>query len=79
MNNHYPKDIFVSLEALKPYYHGRISILEKEESFSTEIAIIHIESGKIFQYIGSFYHFPSEKEAIDSSLQKMANYFKEKN
>lgn len=72
----YPIEIYIQLESLAPYYKGQITVFRKEKEFSTEVAVVSAESGKIFQFIGSFYKFEEEKEAIDYSVQKLADHFK---
>lgn len=76
MKTQYPHDLYIELQALRPHYRGRITVNRKGASFYTEVAIVSLEADKIYEFVGSFYNFEDEKEAIDSSIQKLSHFFK---
>ena len=76
MKNEYPKDLYIELKSLAPFYRGRVTVNTKSSEFSTEVAIVHTETDKIYEYVGSYYGFDDEKDAVDSSIQKLSHFFK---
>lgn len=76
MKKEFPRDIYIKLTGLAPHYHGRVTLIKKQKSFSTEVSIVSCESDKIYQYIGSYFGFESEQEAMASAIQSLSHSFK---
>jgi hypothetical protein len=76
MKTEYPRDYYIELQALRPHYRGRITLNRKNLMFYTEVAIVSLESDKIYEFVGTFYNFEDEKDALDSSIQKLSHFFK---
>lgn len=72
----YPKDFYIQLKSLDPFYRARVTVNLQNELFSSEVAIVSCESDKIYQFIGHYFGFENEKEALDISTQKLSHHFK---
>jgi len=73
----FPHDFFVPLEG-NPNHLGRLTLLcigEGDYSlYNVEIDIVEKEAKKIFQHIGILYNFNDIHEAMDQSMQKLADF-----
>lgn len=76
MMNSFPKIHYVTIENLKPYYQGRITISKLGIRFNAEIDLIQIETGKIFEHVGALYKIEDEREALDSAMFKLQGYLR---
>lgn len=72
----YPKTYYVTIENLKPYYQGRITISKLGSFYNAEIDLVQTETGKIFEHVADLYQLEDEREALDSSMYKLQNYLR---
>lgn len=72
----YPKTHYVTIENLKPYYQGRITISKLGSLFNSEIDVVQTETGKIYVHVANLFSVEDEREAIDLSLFKLQTYLR---
>lgn len=77
VENEYPKEFFVDVPGVD-YLVARITLTKMKTDFMAEIDVIMRESGKIWSHAGSLYKISDEVEALDRSVQFLADYFKSK-
>ena len=75
--NEFPKEFFVDIPGAD-YLVARITLHKMKQDFMSEIDVIMRESGKIWTHAGSLYKLSDEGEAIDRSVQFLADYLKSK-
>jgi len=71
----FPKEYFIPLTNNENPL-GRIIINKIHDKYCTEIDIVQIESKKIFHHVQQLFNFPEEQEALDQSVQKLAQFLK---
>lgn len=77
IENEFPKEFFVDVPGVD-YLVARITLNKMKTDFMAEIDIIMRESGKIWTHAGSLYKLSDEGEAVDRSVQFLADYLKSK-
>lgn len=73
---YYPKTHYVTIENLKPYYQGRITISKLGNKYNSQIDLVQTETGKIFEHIADIYAIEDHREALDLSMYKLQLYLK---
>jgi hypothetical protein len=73
--NEFPKEYFVPLSNNENLL-GRIIITKIHEKYCSEIDIVQVESKKIFHHVIQLFNFPDEQEALDQSVQRLAQFLK---
>lgn len=73
----FPAEFFVKLEG-NDFLLGRLSINKMNSSYWVEIDIVQKESKKIYAHVGNVYNISELDEAVDRSVQTLADYLKEK-
>ena len=78
-----PQEFFLKIEG-HDHLLGRILIhatfeLEIGQVFNAEIDIVQKESKKIWLHVGYLFKLSSQEEAIELSVQKIANFLKKGN
>ena len=76
----FPQEYFINIEG-ENYKVGRIVVLiskkiDSTEEFVSEIDIVGKDSKKIWMHVDSLYGLPSKEEAIEASVQRLANFLK---
>lgn len=71
--NRYPLEQFIKLEN-EPYREGRLIVSLVNGGFSVDVDIVQVEGKKIWQHVGSYFHLPSEKEALEEGVQRLVEY-----
>ena len=69
---------FIKINKLHPFYEGRVIVNNISGRFSAEIAIVHSETKKIFQYVDTTYGADEAKEALDLGIQILSDYLLKK-
>ncbi len=77
ISNEFPKEFFVDVPGAD-YLVARITLHKMTNDFMSEIDIIMRESGKIWAHGGSLFKLSEEAEALDRSVQFLADYLKSK-
>lgn len=73
----FPAEFFVKLEG-NDFLLGRLSINKMNASFWVEIDIVQKESKKIYAHVGNVYGISELDEAVDRSVQTLADFLKSK-
>lgn len=73
----FPAEYFVKLDG-QDFLLGRLSINKMQTSYWVEIDIVQKESKKIFAHVGNLYNTPDLDEAVNRSVEMLANYVKPK-
>ena len=71
----YPKEYLIPIDN-EPYYQGRISVYLLKSEFYSDVQIIFKDGQKIFQHIGTYFHFESEEDCLNTSMQKLSNFLR---
>lgn len=74
----FPAEFFVKLEG-HDFLLGRLSINKMSSTFWVEIDIVQKESKKIYAHVGNVYNMSELDEAVDRSVQTLADFLKPKN
>ena len=53
---------------------GRITIDRIKDRFNAEIAIVNLETHKIFHHVGNLYNLTDAKETLDLAVQKLSDF-----
>lgn len=77
LRNEFPKDYFVDVPG-QEYLVARITMHKMKSDYMVEMDIILKDSSKIWSHVGSIYKLPDETEALDRSVQFLADYMKSK-
>ncbi|MCK6596257.1 MAG: hypothetical protein L6Q33_13735 [Bacteriovoracaceae bacterium] len=77
LRNEFPKDYFVDVPG-QEYLVARITMHKMKTDYMVEMDIILKDSSKIWSHVGSLYKLPDETEALDRSVQYLADYMKSK-
>ena len=75
-----PQEFFLKIEG-HDHLLGRILVHSSQETgaeevFNAEVDIIQKESKKIWLHVGYLFKLSSQEEAIELSVQKIANFLK---
>lgn len=73
----FPAEFFIKLEG-QDFLLGRFSINKMNQSFWVEIDIVQKESKKIWAHVGNLYGISELDEAVDRSVQTLADYVQKK-
>jgi len=73
----FPAEFFIKLEG-QDFLLGRFAINKMNQSFWVEIDIVQKESKKIWAHVGNLYGISGLDEAIDRSVQTLADYVQKK-
>lgn len=73
----FPAEFFIKLEG-QDFLLGRFAINKMNQSFWVEIDIVQKESKKIWAHVGNLYGISELDEAIDRSVQTLADYVQKK-
>lgn len=73
----FPAEFFIKLEG-QDFLLGRFSINKMNQSFWVEIDIVQKESKKIWAHVGNLYGISELDEAVDRSVQILADYVQKK-
>jgi hypothetical protein len=71
--NEFPAEFFVKLDG-QDFLLGRLSINKMNSTFWVEIDIVQKESKKIWAHVGNVYGVAELDEAVDRSVQTLADY-----
>ena len=77
----YPEEYFLKIDE-NDFLLGRITIhssIEEDgkEVFNSEIDIVQKETKKIWTHVGYIFRVSSREEAIETAVQKIADYLKQ--
>jgi hypothetical protein len=73
----FPAEFFIKLEG-QEFLLGRLSINKMNSSFWVEIDIVQKESKKIWAHVGNLYGISELDEAVDRSVQTLADFLQKK-
>ena len=73
----FPQEYFVKLDG-EDFLLGRLSINKLNHAFWVEIDIVQKDSRKIWAHVGDLHGIKELDEAIDSSVQMLANFTRKK-
>ncbi len=74
----FPAEYFIKLDG-QDFLLGRLSINKMNSSYWVEIDIVQKESKKIFAHVGNLYNTADLDEAVNRSVEMLAQYVKPKN
>lgn len=74
----FPAEYFIKLDG-QDFLLGRLSINKMNSSYWVEIDIVTKESKKIFAHVGNLYNTADLDEAVNRSVEMLAQYVKPKN
>lgn len=77
--SNFPKEVFIELNGVDHFLHGRVVISSIGGSFQSEIDIVQKETGKIYWHVDILYNIDDPKEALDLSVFKLKSFIDEKN
>jgi hypothetical protein len=73
----FPAEFFVKLEG-QEFLLGRLSVNKMNSSYWVEIDIVQKESKKIYAHVGNVYNVSELDEAVDRSVQTLADFLRTK-
>lgn len=73
----FPAEYFIKLEG-QDFLLGRLSVNKLNHAFWVEVDIVQKESKKIWVHVGDLHGIVELDEAIDKSVQALADFLKKK-
>lgn len=74
----FPAEYFIKLDG-QDFLLGRLSVNKMNSSYWVEIDIVTKDSKKIFAHVGNLYNTADLDEAVNRSVEMLAQYVKPKN
>lgn len=73
----FPFESLIKIESEDDFV-GRIIIDRIKDRFNAEIAIVNLETHKIFHHVANLYGLSDAKETLDLSVQKLSEFLMQK-
>ncbi len=73
----FPAEYFIKLDG-QDFLLGRLSVNKLNQAFWVEVDIVQKESKKIWVHVGDLHGIVELDEAIDKSVQALADFLKKK-